>query len=79
MQIVGCNSFNNVSCSLFDSKNKKQQQHKTNHFYDMPLESTAHEHNIFYADFILNVSVMTWLQLSDINVILVYKRLVAKS
>ena len=48
------------------------------YFYDVPLESTAHEHSIFYANLIFNVSVMTWFQLSDINVILVNKRLVAK-
>ena len=78
MQIVGSNSFNNVSCSLFDSNNNKKQQ-QTNNFYDIPLESIAHEHSLCYADLILNVSVMTWFQLSDITVILVYKRLVAKS
>ena len=70
-EIVESNSFNNVSCSLFDSKNKKQTNKQTNHVYDMPLESTAHEHSIFYPNLILNVSVTTWFHLSDIHVILV--------
>jgi hypothetical protein len=44
----------------------------------MSLESTTRENIIFYTDFIFKFIVIMRFQLSDIHVILVYKRLIGK-
>jgi hypothetical protein len=45
----------------------------------MSLELTTHENILFYTDLIFTFIVLMQFQLSDINVILVYKRLIGKS